>query len=148
MVTFDEGSGYVKVGGLKEKTPEAVKDMFIKLWGGELRSFMRFRTDNGGEFGGVFDAYLAERGTHHECSIADRPQTNSRVEGLNRRIIEGTAAALLQANAPYYFGSTRRACGAKRARSPGRTGRASRPTRRCLLLGSTPLTPLGQVLVL
>ena len=75
FVTFDEGSGYVKLGGLKEKTPEATTDMYLKLWGAERKPFGRFRTDNGGEFQGSFDALLTAKGTHHEWALADRPRT-------------------------------------------------------------------------
>ena len=74
-------------------------DMFVKLWGGERKAFQSFRTDNGGEFQGAFDEHLRAYGIYHDWAFADRPATNSRVEGLNRRIIEATAAALAQANA-------------------------------------------------
>ena len=78
-------------------------DMYLKLWGAERKPFTRFRTDNGGEFKGEFDQILSRHHTHHEWALADRPTTNARIEGLNRRVIEGTGAALLQANAPYYL---------------------------------------------
>ena len=69
-----------------------------------------------GEFKGEFDALLTRHHTHHEWAFADRPTTNARIEGLNRRVIEGAAAALLQAKPmrPIVFGSTQRATGPKR----------------------------------
>ena len=95
LVTMDEGTEYVKVGAIRDKQPRTVRDMFVSIWGGERVSFTVLRTDNGGEFQAEFDEYLRERGTHHEWALADRPSTNARIEGLNRRIIEAAAAAML-----------------------------------------------------
>ena len=50
FVTYDEGSKYIKLGGLVSKTPRDTSDMYLKLWGAERQPFPRFRTDNGGEF--------------------------------------------------------------------------------------------------
>ena len=59
------------------------------------------RSDIGGEFADEYHAYLLAENTRHDFSLENNPSSNSRIEGVVRRICKGTRYSLYQAGALY-----------------------------------------------
>ncbi|SCZ92785.1 BZ3500_MvSof-1268-A1-R1_C147g00778 [Microbotryum saponariae] len=62
------------------------------------------RTDNGGEYcSRAFTEFCKTRGTRRQYSIPRTPQQNGRAERVNRSIVEGVLALLVDAHLPKTF---------------------------------------------
>ncbi|GAA0155218.1 transmembrane signal receptor [Lithospermum erythrorhizon] len=61
------------------------------------------RTDNGGEYIGMFDQYCRKYGIRHEQSVPKTPQHNGLAERMNRTIMEKVRCLLSHSNLPRLF---------------------------------------------
>ncbi|GAA0156231.1 hypothetical protein LIER_38239 [Lithospermum erythrorhizon] len=61
------------------------------------------RTDNGGEYIGLFDQYCKTHGIRHEQSVPKTPQHNGLAERMDRTIMEKVRCLLSHSNLPRMF---------------------------------------------
>ena len=61
------------------------------------------RTDNGGEYIGMFNVYCKKHGIRHEQSVPKTPQHNGLAERMNRTIVEKIRCMLSHSNLPPTF---------------------------------------------
>jgi len=61
------------------------------------------RTDNGGEYIGLFDAYCKEQGIRHQFTPPKTPQLNGIAKRMNRTIVERVRCLLSHAKLPKNF---------------------------------------------
>ncbi|GAA0169115.1 hypothetical protein LIER_40709 [Lithospermum erythrorhizon] len=75
--------------------------VMVERESGELLKCVR--TDNGGEYIGLFDQYCKEHGIRHEQSVPKTPQHNGLAERMNRTIVEKIRCMLSHSNLPRSF---------------------------------------------
>lgn len=106
FVTFiDDASRKVWVFVLKSKDQvAAVFEIFHRLVERQTGKKLRcIRTDNGGEYTGVFHQYYRAQGIRHEQTVPKTPQENGVAERMNRTIVERVRCMLSQSKLPKSF---------------------------------------------
>ncbi|KAF0703123.1 hypothetical protein AaE_015536 [Aphanomyces astaci] len=102
FVSFTEdATNYVWVKFLRKKsdTFAAMKEYLPWLERQSGAKLKTMRSDNGGEFiGDEVEAYLTERGIHHETSTAGRQWQNGTAERMNRTLVEMARTMMLHSN--------------------------------------------------
>jgi transposase InsO family protein len=100
LVVVDDYSRYSEVACLGSKA-EAT-DSLCRILGGWStrldRSAVLLRTDNGRELcNHTVKSYCANRGIHHQTTVPYTPQSNGRVERLNRTLMKSHGLCCLHA---------------------------------------------------
>ena len=67
------------------------------------KKLMCIRTNNGGEYSGLFDEYCKQQGIRHQKTPPKTPQLNGLAERMNRTLIERVRCLLSQAQLPRTF---------------------------------------------
>lgn len=106
FVTFiDDHSRKLWVYALKNK--DQVLDVFKEFQAAVKRQSGKkikcVRSDNGGEYIGLFDVYYRQQGIHHQKSPPKTPQLNSVVERMNRTLMKRVRYLLSEAKLPGMF---------------------------------------------
>ncbi|SGY20946.1 BQ5605_C016g08173 [Microbotryum silenes-dioicae] len=87
--------------GHKSKVLPMFKDWLMEIKNETGRRVKMLRSDNGGEYvSTAFNGFCVARGICRELTIPYTPEQNGRAERLNRSIVEGTLALLIDSGLP------------------------------------------------
>ena len=108
LITQDEASEYAKVAGVCDQTAVGTREAWRRMWafehGRDGRLIHIFYCDNADSFKKEFKTHLEDDlKITIQTALENEPETNARQEGLNRRVKEKTAAAMVNAAIPYEF---------------------------------------------
>ncbi|URE13498.1 Retrotransposon protein [Musa troglodytarum] len=106
FVTFiDDFSRKVWAYALKTKDQVigVFKEFHARVERETERQLKCIRSDNGGEYTGLFDDYCRSHGIQHEMTVPGTPQHNAIIERMNRTIMEKIRCMLSQAKLPKRF---------------------------------------------
>ena len=107
VLFVDEYTKYTVVANLKNKSAEMVLDVFkqvkARLENQLGKKILKVRSDNGGEFRGVFDQFLLESGIKHELSVPYCHQQNGNAERTIGTLVTKTRSLMYQSCTPPRF---------------------------------------------
>ena len=106
FVTFiDDFSRKVWAYALKTKDQviNVFKEFHARVERETERKLKCIRSDNGGEYTGLFNDYCRSHGIQHEMTVPGTPQHNAIAERMNRTIMEKIRCMLSQAKLPKRF---------------------------------------------
>ncbi|SGY12425.1 BQ5605_C011g06503 [Microbotryum silenes-dioicae] len=87
--------------GHKSEVLQTFKDWLMEIENETGCRVKTLRSDNGGEYvSTAFNGFCVARGIRHELTIPYTPKQNGRAERLNRSIVEGTLALLIDLGLP------------------------------------------------
>ncbi|SGY62767.1 BQ5605_C007g04732 [Microbotryum silenes-dioicae] len=87
--------------GHKSEVLQTFKDWLMEIENETGRKVRTLRSDNGGEYvSTAFNGFCVARGIRRELTIPYTPEQNGRAERLNRSIVEGTLALLIDSGLP------------------------------------------------
>ncbi|GAA0142710.1 transmembrane signal receptor [Lithospermum erythrorhizon] len=87
----------------KDQVYELFKQFHVMVERESGKTLKCIRTDNGGEYIGLFDQYCRAHGIRHEQSVPKTPQHNGLAERMNRTIMEKVRCMLSHSNLPKTF---------------------------------------------
>ncbi|SGY16147.1 BQ5605_C012g06775 [Microbotryum silenes-dioicae] len=87
--------------GHKSEVLQMFKDWLMEIENETGRKVKTLRSDNGGEYvSTAFNGFCVARGIRRKLTIPYTPEQNGRAEQLNRSIVEGTLALLINSGLP------------------------------------------------
>ena len=87
----------------KDQVINVFKEFHARVERETERKLKCIRSDNGGEYTGLFNDYCRSHGIQHEMTIPGTPQHNAIAERMNRTIMEKIRCMLSQAKLPKRF---------------------------------------------
>ena len=88
---------------VQRSSVECVKQFQASVERETKKKIKCIRTDNGGEYIGLFDAYCKEQGIRHQFTPPKTPQLNGIAKRMNRTIVERVRCLLSHAKLPKNF---------------------------------------------